>query len=99
MSTFVPRLSAWVELPASGYKVFELAREPPAAENYRDSIAFSNSGFGISSLRAEDGTELLSGSLGLVAISDTSDTWAHGINSREVPSGFHHLLSAIRSQR
>ena len=81
MSTFVPRLSASVDLPAGGYKVFELAHgEPPAPENYREFVTVSNSGFGISSLKAEDGTELLSGPLGLVVISDTSDTWAHGIN-------------------
>lgn len=81
MSLFVPRLSAWVELPPCGYKVFELAHgEEPAAEPYSNSAAVSETGFGISSLKADDGTELLSSPIGLVAISDTSDTWAHGIN-------------------
>ena len=66
MSTFVPRLSAWVELPACGYKVFELAHgEEPVPEPYGNLVTVSDSGFGISSLKADDGTELLSGSVGL----------------------------------
>src|SRR5208337_4958186 len=80
MTTFVPRLSAWVELPPCGYQVFELSHgEPPAPESYKDFCSVSDSGFGISSLKAEDGTELLAGSVGLVAIADSSDTWAHNI--------------------
>ncbi len=95
MSTFVPRLSAWVDLPAGGYKVFELAHgEPPAPENYREFVTVSNSGFGISSLKAEDGTELLSGPVGLVVISDTSDTWAHGINQFRQEIGRPMLVSS-----
>jgi len=73
-----PVLSAWVELPACGYKVFDLAHgTPPAAENYSSFFAVSDSAYGISSLKADDGKELLSGPLGLVAISDTSDVWGH----------------------
>jgi alpha-mannosidase len=75
-----PRLSAWVDLPACGYRVFELVHDtPPEPEPHRDFFTVSESGFGISSLRSSDGKELLAGSLGLVVISDTSDTWAHGI--------------------
>ena len=45
MTPFVPRLSAWVELPACGYKVFELAHgEPPAAETYKDFATVSETG-------------------------------------------------------
>ncbi len=81
MSPFVPRLSAWVELPPCGYKVFELAHgTEPASEPYRNFATVSESAFGISSFKAEDGAELLSGPVGLVAIKDTSDTWAHGID-------------------
>ena len=81
MSTFFPRLSAWVELPPCGYKVFTLEHgDPPAPDRYRDFCSVSDSGFGISSLKARDGTELLAGPLGLIAIADTSDTWAHGIS-------------------
>lgn len=95
MTPFVPRLSAWVELPACGYKVFELAHgEPPAAETYKDFATVSETGFGISSLKAEDGTELLAGSIGLVAISDTSDTWAHGINAFRQEIGRPALVSS-----
>jgi alpha-mannosidase len=75
-----PRLSAYLDLPACGYKVFELVHgTPPEPEPHKDFFTPSDSGFGISSLRAPDGQELLAGPLGLVVISDTSDTWAHGI--------------------
>lgn len=95
MTNFFPRLSAWVELPPCGYKVFTLAHgDPPAPEGYRDFISVSNSGFGISSVKAKDGTELLAGPIGLVAISDTSDTWAHGINQFRQEMGRPMLVSA-----
>jgi alpha-mannosidase len=95
MTPFFPRLSAWVELPPCGYKVFELAHgEPPAQEEYGTSATISNSGFGISSLKAQDGTELLAGTIGLVAISDTSDTWAHGINEFRQEMGRPTLISS-----
>lgn len=80
MTNFFPRLSAMVDLPACGYKVFELShREAPPADKFSDSFKLSGDGFGISSLQAQDGTELLAGPVGLVAIRDTSDTWAHDI--------------------
>jgi alpha-mannosidase len=95
MSLFVPRLSAWVDLPACGYKVFELAHgKQPVAEAYGDFVTVSDSGFGISSFKAQDGTELLSGPVGLVAISDTSDTWAHGINQFRQEIGRPTLISS-----
>jgi alpha-mannosidase len=79
MSQFFPRLSAWVDLPPCGYKVFELKHgEPAAPEAYKDLCTISDSAFGISSLKAE-GAELLAGAVGLVVIHDASDTWAHGI--------------------
>jgi alpha-mannosidase len=75
--------------------VFALAHgDPPAPEAYRDLVSVSNSGFGISSLKAEDGTELLAGPIGLVAISDTSDTWAHGINEFRLEMGRPTLISS-----
>ncbi len=95
MSNFPQRLSAWVELPPCGYKVFELGHgQSPAAESYRNSFSVSDSGFGISSLKAEDGTELLAGPVGLVAIADTSDTWAHGINRFRQEMGRPTLVSS-----
>jgi alpha-mannosidase len=95
MTSFFPRLSAWVELPPCGYKVFELAHgEAPAGEVYKDFAAISETGFGISSLKAEDGTELLAGPIGLVAISDISDTWAHGINQFRQEIGRPALVSS-----
>jgi alpha-mannosidase len=94
---YPPRLSAWVDLPPCGYKVFELAHgKPPAAEAYGDFFAISDSGFGISSLKAEDGTELLSDSIGLVVISDTSDTWSHGINEFRLEMGRPMLVSSAQ---
>ena len=80
MTNFFRRFSAWVELPACGYKVFELGHgEEPAPEKYKHLCTISDSAFGISSLKAPDGTEMLSAPIALVAIRDTSDTWAHGI--------------------
>lgn len=93
--TWFPRIHAWVELPPCGYKVFELAHgEAPAAEPFNDFVTVSESGFGISSLKAEDGTELLAGPIGLVAISDTSDTWAHGISEFRHEMGRPSLVSS-----
>ncbi len=81
MTEFWRRLSAWVELPACGYKVFELSHgEEAKSEAYSSFCEISKSGLGISSLKAADGTELLAGPIGMVAIADTSDTWSHGIN-------------------
>ncbi len=80
MTNFFPRLSAWVDLPPCGYRVLELVHgTPPDPEPYHDFFTISDRGFGISSLKSPDGKELLAGPLGLVVISDTSDTWAHGV--------------------
>jgi len=80
MTNFFPRLSALVALPACGYKVFELMHgEAPVSEKYNEFFKLSEKGFGIASLKAADGKELLAGPVGLVAIRDTSDTWAHDI--------------------
>jgi alpha-mannosidase len=95
MSLWNPRLSAWVELPPCGYKVFELSHGPePTPESYSDFVTISDTGFGISSLKAQDGTELLAGPLGLIAISDTSDTWAHGISQFRQEIGRPMLVSS-----
>jgi alpha-mannosidase len=80
MTNFFPRLSALVDLPACGYKVFELMHgEAPVTDTFSDAFKLSGTGFGIASFKAADGTELLSGPVGLVVIRDTSDTWAHDI--------------------
>jgi alpha-mannosidase len=90
-----PRLSARVELPPCGYKVFELAHgESPSSDKYGDFFKVSDSGFGISSLKAEDGAELFAGSLGLVAINDTSDTWSHGVAQFRREMGRPTLISS-----
>ncbi len=69
-----------VELPACGYKVFELMHgEAPVTDKYSEFFKLAEGSFGISSFKAADGTELLSGPVGLVVIRDTSDTWAHDI--------------------
>ena len=92
---YYPRLSAWVDLLPCGYKVFELAHgEAPPPEKFGDFFKVSDTGFGISSLKAADGKELLSGSLGLVAISDTSDTWAHGVSEFRQEMGRPTLISS-----
>ena len=80
MTQFWPRLSAWVDLPPCGYKVLKLVHgTPPEPEPHSDLSAVSDRGFGISSLKSSDGKELLAGPVGLIVISDPSDTWAHGI--------------------
>ena len=80
MTNWFPRISAWVELPACGYKLLELGRGiPPPPPAYPDFFSLSAKGFGLSSLRAPDGTELLAAPIGLVVIRDTSDTWAHDV--------------------
>jgi alpha-mannosidase len=81
MTQDVPRLSAWVDLPACGYKVLELVHgTPPEPEAFNDFFTVSDRGFGISSLKAPDGKELLANPVGLIVISDTSDTWGHGVS-------------------
>ena len=93
--SWFPRIHAWVELPSCGYKVFELAHgEAPKAEAFKDFATVSETGFGISSLKAEDGTELLAGSIGLVVVSDTSDTWAHGVKQFRQEMGRPTLISS-----
>jgi alpha-mannosidase len=95
MSNFVQRISAWVELPPLGYKVFELAHgDSPKAEDFPTTFTVSETGFGISSVKAEDGTELLAAPVGLVAIADTADTWAHGINAFRQEMGRPTLISS-----
>ncbi|HTB96774.1 MAG TPA: glycoside hydrolase family 38 C-terminal domain-containing protein [Terracidiphilus sp.] len=95
MTPFLQRLSAWVELPPCGYKVFELAHgDAPAGEGFKGFATVSDTGFGISSFKAEDGAELLAGSMGLVVIGDTSDTWAHGINEFRLELGRPTLESS-----
>ncbi|AXC12705.1 Alpha-mannosidase [Acidisarcina polymorpha] len=80
MTDFYPRLSSWVDLPACGYKVFTLERGAQSvAAAYSQYTTVSDNSFGIKSLRAPDGTELLAANLGLVVIGDKSDTWAHGV--------------------
>ena len=93
--TWFPRMHGWVDLPPCGYKVFELAHgEPPKAEPFKDFVTVSQTGFGISSLKAQDGTVMLAGPLGLVVLSDTSDTWAHGIDQFRQEMGRPTLVSS-----
>jgi alpha-mannosidase len=94
MTNFWQRLSAWVELPACGYKVFELKRGvPPSTDAYKNFFSVSDSVPGISSLKA-DGTELLAGPISLVAIRDASDTWAHGMKQFREELGRPKLVSS-----
>jgi alpha-mannosidase len=95
MSLFLRRICAWVDLPPLGYKVFELAHGAvPAPNAHLDFFSVSETGFGISSIRGEDGTELLSAPIGLVVIGDTSDTWAHGIAKFRQEMGRPMLVSS-----
>jgi alpha-mannosidase len=94
------RLSTWVNLPACGYEVFALAHgadgRPPGQGDFPSPMATpSDVGFGISSIKAADGTELLAAPIGLVVISDTSDTWSHGINKFRQEIGRPELYSSL----
>ena len=96
MATVHKRLAAWVDLPAFGYKVFseETDDAPEAAAGYGSSISVSDDSFGVFSLMAADGAELLASSIGLVAISDTSDVWGNGVDSFRTDIGRPTLISS-----
>jgi alpha-mannosidase len=96
MTQVYPRVSALVELPAFGYKVLELVHgTPPVASTpFTDAFAVNDSGFGLSSLKTDDGKELLSAPLGLVVIADASDTWGHGVAKFRQEVGRPQLVSS-----
>ncbi|HEY0376678.1 MAG TPA: glycoside hydrolase family 38 C-terminal domain-containing protein [Pyrinomonadaceae bacterium] len=97
MTQIWPRLSAWVDLPACGYKVLEIAHgTPPETPAYNNLLSINEEGFGISSLKSADGRELLAGPVGLVVIADASDTWAHGVDKFRQVMGRPSLLSSQR---
>jgi alpha-mannosidase len=81
MTQVYPRVSAFVDVPAFGYKVLELIHGTPPITStpFDGGVTLNDSGFGLSSLKTDDGKELLSAPLGLVVIADPSDTWGHGV--------------------
>ena len=97
MTQVYPRISAMIDLPACGYKVLELVHgTAPDATPYDDFFTINDRGFGISSLKSEDGRELLSAPVSLVVIADPSDTWAHGVDKFRHEMGRPMLLSSER---
>ncbi|MBV9928700.1 MAG: alpha-mannosidase [Acidobacteria bacterium] len=98
MTQVYPRVSALVDVPACGYKVLELVHgtPPDSPEPYAETVTLNEGGFGISSLKAQDGRELLAAPVGLVVISDPSDTWAHGVAKFRQEMGRPQLSSAQR---
>ena len=95
MTNFYPRLSAWVDLPACGYRVFTLERTAAAsAPPISTRSVLADRAFGLSALLAEDGANLLAANLGLIVIEDTSDTWAHGIAAFRKELGRPTLVSS-----
>ncbi|HEV2762091.1 MAG TPA: glycoside hydrolase family 38 C-terminal domain-containing protein [Pyrinomonadaceae bacterium] len=98
MTQVYPRITAWVDLPACGYKVFEVAHSatPPETPPFQDFFTLNEEGFGISSLKASDGKELLAAPVGLVVIADPSDTWGHGVLSYRQEAGRPQFVSARR---
>lgn len=97
MTQVYPRLSAWVDLPACGYKVLELAHgTPPETQPFGEHFALNEEGFGVSSLKAADGRELLAAPVRLVVIGDASDTWGHGVTKFRQELGRPALTSAQR---
>ena len=99
MTNFFPRLSAWVDLPASGYRVFSLVEaESTAAAPISSAVKISSTGFGISSFTPLQGPELLAGDTGLVVIEDKSDTWAHDIASFRTEVGRPRLVKSFPAE-
>jgi len=95
MTNGMPRLTAWIDLPACGYKVFELAHgSAPETKPYSSPFTVSETGLGVSSVKAGDGAELLAASIGLVVLSDTSDTWSHDVKQFRQEMGRPMLVSA-----
>ncbi|HEX8634228.1 MAG TPA: glycoside hydrolase family 38 C-terminal domain-containing protein [Pyrinomonadaceae bacterium] len=95
MTQVYPRVSAWVDLPACGYKVFELVHgTPPDTAPYNNFFSVNEEGFGISSLKSTDGKELLSAPIGLVVIGDPSDTWGHGTTKYRAEAGRPTFVSS-----
>jgi len=95
MTQIWPRLSAWVDLPACGYRVFELIHgTAPDTPPYSNFFSINEQGFGVSSLKSAEGKELLAGSIGLVVIGDPSDTWGHGITRYRQEIGRPQLISS-----
>lgn len=95
MTLFMPRLVARVDVPACGYSVLEVAHgDAPPGVPYTGRAVPSEIGFGISSLKTGDGTELLAAPVGLVVLSDTADTWAHDVKQFRQEMGRPTLQSA-----
>jgi len=95
MTQIWPRVSAWVDLPACGYRVFELIHgTAPETPPYNNFFSINEQGFGVSSLKAADDKELLAGPIGLVVIADPSDTWGHGIIRYRQEIGRPQLISS-----
>ena len=94
MSNFFPRMTAWVDLPPCGYKVFTIEQgTPPASLPYPQFRRISKDMFGLQSLCADDGTELLAANMRLVVIEDKSDTWAHGVSAFRKELGTPQFIS------
>jgi alpha-mannosidase len=95
MTQVYPRISAWVDLPACGYKVFELVHgTPPETPPHHNFFTANDEGFGISSLKSTDGKELLASPIGLVVIGDPSDTWGHGTTKYRAEAGRPTFVSS-----
>jgi len=77
MTQFLPRLSARVDLPACGYRVFSLAHgdTPTAAATMPSNVTIAERDIGLIM------PLLLKTPIGLVVIDDRSDTWAHDVTS------------------
>jgi alpha-mannosidase len=93
---WIAKLVAVVDLPACGYRVFHLAPgdPPPAADWTKEGLSIADDGFGIASLRADDGVELLTGRIGLVVVRDDGDTWGHGVDRYRDEIGRPSLVSS-----
>ncbi len=75
--------------------MFTLERDtPPPVHAFSELVSVSQNGFGVKSFRADNGTELLSGSLELAVIEDKSDTWAHDVDAFRTEMGRPTFVSS-----
>ncbi len=95
MTKSPPPYAALVDLPACGYRVYQLEHQPPpatAVPALEPAWQVSLKHFGIDSIAHNPG--VLAAPIGLVVIDDKSDTWAHGIDSFRTELGRPEFLSA-----
>ncbi len=90
------KLTAILELPPCGYKVFALATDKiddVKPNKHDDFVTIREDILGISSLKAQDNRELLAKPIVPVVIDDPSDAWGHEMYKYDKVLGYPELIS------